>query len=585
MSEVKARISLDASGFHRSLSGAVSAVGRLGRAMGSLAAKLSAIGAPLSAGALAAGLKDALELGGQLSDLSARVGAPVKDLVILRQAFEDNGLAADQVGPAINRMQKALSGVNEDGQPTNKMFERLGLNMEELAAMSPVGQFRAVGEAIARLASPSERAAAAMAIFGKSGGELLTLFRDPRAFELAATAVGNQADILARDAEAFDRVSDVISQWKTKLEGFFVGVADSLLPLLSQIAEIFSRLDLAGMGQRFGQGLKEGIQVLVNAFKEGRLGDLLGLALRTGIAEGANYLMAAFKTAVMVLSRLLKAAFSDENFIFGILNTLSGIGYKLRAILLDAFKEPLDRLEEAMALRMARKQNPEWQQISDYAASYNHPDAPYPFLPKGVGDLMEKYGIKDPAMLLDRKGSMNAALDTVKKAIEAKLLEDIRRTQSASDTALPELNKTAQEYFDKARDDFARAAPGLEQVILSIPEEFRKRLLDTFGSGPLRDKFLELWDTLNKELNLGPVPSGGKVEMGTGLGAPDKTGPLPKIEGDRLAKIGLYVGNVGAALNFARVTADNTRRTATAVETLNQWMQRSPYGEVFAQVA
>jgi len=68
--------------------------------------------------------------------------------MILQQAFVNNGMEAESVGKAVNKLQKALPGVNEQGEPTNKTFEKLGLSMEELVALSPDEQLLRIGKAI-----------------------------------------------------------------------------------------------------------------------------------------------------------------------------------------------------------------------------------------------------------------------------------------------------------------------------------------------------------------------------------------------------------------------------------------------------
>ena len=75
---------------------------RVGAAMAVMGAKLKRIGmiagtitfaaAIAGAAAFAKGLKGAIDVGGKLSDLSSRTGIAVKHLVVLEQAFKDNGL-------------------------------------------------------------------------------------------------------------------------------------------------------------------------------------------------------------------------------------------------------------------------------------------------------------------------------------------------------------------------------------------------------------------------------------------------------------------------------------------------------------
>lgn len=236
-------------------------------------------GASIAAGAaIIAGTKAALDFGGQLTDLSARTGIAAGELMVMGQAFKNNGLSIEAVGPAVNRLQKALAGVNEDGDATAGIFGRLGLNMEEIAAMTPDAQFRAVGAAIAGLKDPTERTAAAMAIFGKSGGELQALFNDSNAFGQAAKEVGAQADIMNRNAALFDDISDKLNLAGLKIQGFFVGFADQVAPVIQPLLDWFAGQDLAAQGEAFGKSIATAIQMLVDGTLWGALKDGMALA-------------------------------------------------------------------------------------------------------------------------------------------------------------------------------------------------------------------------------------------------------------------------------------------------------------------
>ena len=254
-------------------------VATMGLGAGVTAAKMALLaGAMVAAGAAARGMSSAIDFGGQMDDLEARTGIASGQLMILSRAFELAGLNAADVGPSIARLQKALSGVNEEGGPTNEMISRLGLELSDLRAMTPGAQFRAVGGAIAGLASPTERAAAAMAIFGRSGAELLSLFRDSGTFSEAAAQVGRQAEILDRNAGVFANVSDKLESVGLKVSGFAAGVAEWVAPTLAPLTNMLDGEDWAEAGQRFGKSLATHLVIATD-----RVQKLAGLV--SGIAD------------------------------------------------------------------------------------------------------------------------------------------------------------------------------------------------------------------------------------------------------------------------------------------------------------
>jgi hypothetical protein len=295
---ITAKLNLDASGFTAALTRAQASLGRI-KAIGVPVLAAGFAAASAAAVGLAAGIKSAIDIGGQLSDLSTRTGVAAGELRVLQEAFARNGLEAGQVGPVINKLQKAIVEAGEGTGPVAQAFARLGINMDELAGMSSAQQLDAIGQAIAALPDPAARAATAMQIFGRSGGELLTLFANSGAMGQAASAVGDQADLLTRNANLFDEASDILGQVGTKMQGFFVGVADQLIPALMPLLEALDQVDLAGIGQ----GLGEGIAFALTAITSGQVGNLLALQLRIAGGEFVNLLVSGVQGMVAFLAQ------------------------------------------------------------------------------------------------------------------------------------------------------------------------------------------------------------------------------------------------------------------------------------------
>ncbi len=228
-------------------------------------------------------LKDAFDLGGELTDAHEITGVAIDDLAIMRQAYVNAGRGADDFTSDLNRMQKALGGVNEDGDPTNKMFARLRLNVDGLKKLGPAEQFELIRNRIARIEDPTERATVAMGLFGKSGARSLAVFRDPRAFGTAAAQVGKQAEILKDNAQTFDAISDAIGASGTKIRGFYVGLASSIAPDLEKVVDDYNAIDLAPLGRRLGRTVADAFRG--KSVAQG-LADLGGMVIR-GIGESA----------------------------------------------------------------------------------------------------------------------------------------------------------------------------------------------------------------------------------------------------------------------------------------------------------
>ena len=263
MSSIRADIELNAAPFI----GGIAKVQRQIRNLQAAAAGITA--AFIAARAAIAGLsgifsemKGALDLGGHLSDLSASTGASVSELVVLRQALANAGMGADAAGPMIARFQRALAGVNEDGVTTRGVLEELGINTLALSRMSLQDQFSELSRVIAAIEDPSDRAAAAIKLFGRSGVEMLALMRDPAAFTSASEQVGELGNVLEDNANRFDTVSDAIEAMGLKIDQFFVGFMSESSGL--DIFESLSKADFTSLGQSAGQASAALIELIAS---------------------------------------------------------------------------------------------------------------------------------------------------------------------------------------------------------------------------------------------------------------------------------------------------------------------------------
>lgn len=522
--ELKAKISLHTTEFEKGIEFAKHQAESLKETFLSTAEKIgAALGVAFSVEAFAEGIKGALEFGESLENLSARTGAPIRDLVVMQQAFRNAGLSADEVGSSINKLQKSLTGVNERGEPTNKTFEKLGLNINEIRKLNPEAQFEAVGKAIGKLQSPSERAAAAMAIFGRSGGELLALFRNGEAFGTAQEQVGKQADIMQKNAKRFEEVMIQIKNIADQFRGFFIGVASEILPKLEAIMHIIGSIHLEEMGRKFGSALSSGLNILVNAFKEGELGNLLYLTLKLGFMKWVDFSISNIQKLVAVITEALgqvMASLADLDFWKGMYHSFIATANKMAQGLIEAFGAPLKTIQDLMTFSFEKV-------MSGF---------------KGGRSLSEiQKNDKLSIGGITSEGVAKVAEDETKKASES--------WKNFTDKGIISTNKLI-EAWDKS----GKGSGIFTESIKKTGEELdalAKRL-----NKPIEGK--------GKEGNGGTEGSGGTDDLINKQKAVSE-----KVETDRFTRLGLFTGGgSNGAIDFARRTADNTQKMAQHLATL-----------------
>lgn len=226
----------------------------------------------------------ALDLGGRLSDLSERTGETAGNLLLLERAFDNSGVGADKVGQSINKLQKFIEDAGTGAAPQIEVMGRLGLTLEELAGKTPTEQMQVFAQKISDIEDPGKRAALAMEVFGRAGGELLPLLSNfSGEIGTAQDQLGGMVDVMNRNASTFDAVSDKVDVIAGKFMEFAAGVLDKVAPALDAVTEALSRVDAAAIGQKLADAFTGGVEAMrgfqsvVDSFNTGNIEDALAL--------------------------------------------------------------------------------------------------------------------------------------------------------------------------------------------------------------------------------------------------------------------------------------------------------------------
>lgn len=503
-------------------------VGGLSGVRGALAGTLGRLAA-LSGGAISlagalAGVRSALDFGGKLSDLSAVTGVAVGDLVVLRQAFEDTGVGAEQVRPALSFMQRALSGVNEDGGKTGQIFAQLGLKMDELRNLPAADAMQRIGQAIQGLGSDSDKTAATMQIFGRSGAMLKSFFADPEAIETARKALGGLPAIMQQNAQLFDKISDSFGRIKAKSMGLFAGIAAGAAPALSSLAGAIDGIDLSGIGQKIGSAIGVGVELI----RSGRLAEALGLAFMIGAKAGLN----ALANVPIALGTALIAVIGSTSFWEGISQVaiagLMGIG----AALLKMFVRPLTALQAGMDFVIDQL----------FAGLAKIP---------GAAKLL---GLED---------------DGPGKSFEEHLKD--RETSGWTMRLQGRGQEAAEIAKEMAESGMQKTKQGLGEIA-GIMRSYEP--VSPFGDlSAEKTKLQSLLGDVSTAANArkvaaaAPAAGGGPGGIGELEATGRKAGGKNETASDNLARIGIFVGG-GGGLDYARRTASFTERIARGIDKL-----------------
>jgi hypothetical protein len=200
-----------------------------------------------------------------IGKLSAATGTAHEPLQVFQRIAEENGISGDKLGEALKRMTKRLAEAKLGFGEALPALDRLGLNVEELASMSPEQAFVKIGAAIGQLPQKGDQAAAAFKIFSDQGLAMVPMFADLGAnvkstakemLELGQVLSGTQI----KNVEVMnDRFLDVV-RTVTKLRDQIVA---NIAPALTAMAD-----DALALVKAFEYNGNTGGQALANYLTE-----------------------------------------------------------------------------------------------------------------------------------------------------------------------------------------------------------------------------------------------------------------------------------------------------------------------------
>jgi len=210
----------------------------------------------------------------QTNQLALRLGMSVESLQALQMAAKMSGF--DDATGALQKLAVAIGNAAESGN--TEAFTKLGLNFQELQAMSPEEQFKAIQSVISALETPAERAAAAVSLFGNAGVALLPLMNqnlaevEERMRRLGAIVGDDQV-------EAIGGMNNALGMVQATFDGIIANVAGNLAPVVESLAN-----DLLAFVEEFNNAGGEG----------GGIADVISNAL----LDIADYFAGIFDNAV-----------------------------------------------------------------------------------------------------------------------------------------------------------------------------------------------------------------------------------------------------------------------------------------------
>lgn len=209
--------------------------GKISKAVG---VAMLAVGAAITATA-ALSVKNFASMAHEVELLSMKTGFSAKTLSELKYAADLTGTSIGGLAVGIKRMQVVMTEASSGSKQAIEDLNRIGLKYSELAGLKPEDQFKKVLVALSNISDPAARAAAAVALFGRSGTDLIPMLANGeqglKDFAQAAADAGVVLDestmkIGADAQEAFEKLGKSV-------EGVKNTIALALIPVIKPVID------------------------------------------------------------------------------------------------------------------------------------------------------------------------------------------------------------------------------------------------------------------------------------------------------------------------------------------------------------
>lgn len=202
----------------------------------------------LSFGAIAAGLKNAIDKGDQLQDLANRFGVAAESLQRVGNAASLSGGSIEEVAGAMNKLARNAGEAISGNKTMEEAFTRIGLSVSDLKSMTPDQIFLALSKSVQQGGGSLQDFANAQELAGRGAAGLMELLRmGPEAIMANGEAMG----VWSGDTiQQLSNASDAIKTFQNNITIAFGYVASLANPLISTFQALVESVTLLGLATK-----------------------------------------------------------------------------------------------------------------------------------------------------------------------------------------------------------------------------------------------------------------------------------------------------------------------------------------------
>lgn len=231
---------------------------RMAGAFDAVKVAFSGVAAGLSVGAFALAAKGVADYADNVGKMSQRVGVATEELSKLQYAASLSDVSNESLGSGLKRLAKIIAEANGGMVQQQRILKELGVKETKDVNIA----FQQLAERFSTMEEGAGKTAAAMAVFGKAGADLLPLLN---AGAKGLRDAGEEAErfgiVIGKDAvAAAEQFNDNLTRLETLIQGVRIALFSGLVDGLGRATTAF--LEASKQGSAFEAALR-GVQTFL----------------------------------------------------------------------------------------------------------------------------------------------------------------------------------------------------------------------------------------------------------------------------------------------------------------------------------
>ncbi|MBW8457713.1 MAG: hypothetical protein K0M58_04610 [Thiobacillus sp.] len=212
----------------------------IGSSASALTGMLGNLFAGLSVVGFVGALKNAIDKMDEAYAAAQKIGTSTENFSALTYAAQQSNVPVEELEKSLLKLARGIDLAKEGSGPAADAFERMGIDPKKFT--DPADALLVIADRFAEMPNGVNKASIAMALFGKSGADLIPLLNEGSAginrmtdeAERFGAVIGDEAGAAA------DQFNDSIDKLKTAGAGLGISIANDMLPGLNEVARVMA---------------------------------------------------------------------------------------------------------------------------------------------------------------------------------------------------------------------------------------------------------------------------------------------------------------------------------------------------------